>query len=177
MDTTALKEERSRTGGDGNATLRRTATPKHNSSVVDAQKARRQNVDSGYSTSDGLDTRWAQDVPINGSSSNTADGGSKWSPTLQCVKSTVALAEKTSPVTSNYPQFQSPNGSSTPTISTIAGNGNSPVYNCDRPSDGSTPKRGVVSNGSTTNSAQNRFVLTVAISIGFSLTSLYNLVC
>lgn len=148
----ALKEEKSRTGVgyDGNTTLRRTVTPKH--SVVDAQKTRRQNVDSGYSTSDGLDIRWAQEVQINGSSSNTVDGGSKWSPTLQHVKP-APVADKNSPVTNNYPQFPSPNGSSTPTISPAP----TLVYNCD----GSTPKRGSISNGNTANNGQTRFVLKI----------------
>lgn len=77
LDTIATKEEKARAGGsfDGHTTLRRTITPKHNISVLD-QKSRRHHVDSGYSTCDGIDKRWSQELPIS-----TAENASKWSPT------------------------------------------------------------------------------------------------
>lgn len=83
LDTAATKDEKARAGGnfDGHTTLRRTIQSKHNASVIDGQKGRRQHVDSGYSTSDGLDKRWSQETP----SSN--ENGAKWSPTPLHIRS------------------------------------------------------------------------------------------
>ncbi len=83
LETVATKDEKARAGGnfDGHTTLRRTIQTKHNASVVDGQKGRRQHVDSGYSTSDGLDKRWSQETP----SSN--ENGAKWSPTPLHIRS------------------------------------------------------------------------------------------
>lgn len=77
LDTAATKDEKARAGGtyDG-TTLRRTIQSKHNASVLDGPKGRRQHVDSGYSTSDGLDKRWSQETPLSQS-----ENGAKWSPT------------------------------------------------------------------------------------------------
>ncbi|XP_022230147.2 leucine-rich repeat and calponin homology domain-containing protein isoform X1 [Drosophila obscura] len=75
LETQATKDEKgSRTGGnyDGYTTLRR--APRHNSSgnVLEAStnscssssnNQRRHQIDSGYSTSDGLDKRWSHDNP------------------------------------------------------------------------------------------------------------------
>lgn len=87
LETSAQKEEKSKSGinFDGNTTLRRqTITPRHTNSLVDGQKNnnRRQNVDSGYSTSDGgLDKRWSDIQGITNESST-----SKWSPIPLHVK-------------------------------------------------------------------------------------------
>ncbi|XP_037052419.1 leucine-rich repeat and calponin homology domain-containing protein isoform X2 [Bradysia coprophila] len=83
LDNAATKDEKTRAGGnfDGHTTLRRTIQTKHNASVIDGQKGRRQHVDSGYSTSDGLDKRWSQEAP----SSN--ENGAKWSPTPLHIRS------------------------------------------------------------------------------------------
>lgn len=83
LDTTATKDEKVRAGGnfDGNTTLRRTIQTKHNASVVDGQKGRRQHVDSGYSTSDGSDKRWSQETPAS------HENGAKWSPTPIHIRS------------------------------------------------------------------------------------------
>ncbi|XP_017153138.1 leucine-rich repeat and calponin homology domain-containing protein isoform X2 [Drosophila miranda] len=71
LETQATKDEKgSRSGGnyDGYTTLRR--APRHNSSgnVLEAStnsssNQRRHQIDSGYSTSDGLDKRWSHDNP------------------------------------------------------------------------------------------------------------------
>lgn len=97
MDTLASKEEKTKGGGsfDGHTTLRRTI-PKHSNSILDSQKARRQHVDSGYSTCDGLDKRWSQEMPMP--NENVA----KWSPTPIHIK------------TDNY---AIPSGQSTPSLS------------------------------------------------------------
>lgn len=83
LDTAAAKDEKARAGGnfDGHTTLRRTIQSKHNASVVDGQKGRRQHVDSGYSTSDGLDKRWSQETPASN------ENGAKWSPTPLHIRS------------------------------------------------------------------------------------------
>ncbi|CAD7078954.1 unnamed protein product [Hermetia illucens] len=62
LDIQAMKEDKvkSGTGYDGLTTLRR--TPRHTNSLTDASKTRRANIDSGYSTSDGVDKRWSQDA-------------------------------------------------------------------------------------------------------------------
>ncbi|XP_037928211.1 leucine-rich repeat and calponin homology domain-containing protein isoform X2 [Teleopsis dalmanni] len=66
LDTQAAKEEKgSRAGGnyDGYTTLRR--VPRHNSSgnVLEINRVPRHQVDSGYSTCDGIDKRWSHDLP------------------------------------------------------------------------------------------------------------------
>ncbi|XP_068144494.1 leucine-rich repeat and calponin homology domain-containing protein isoform X1 [Drosophila tropicalis] len=73
LETQATKDEKgSRSGGnyDGYTTLRR--APRHNSSgnVLEASSSSNQQrhvarhqIDSGYSTSDGLDKRWSHDAP------------------------------------------------------------------------------------------------------------------
>lgn len=81
LDNAATKDEKTRAGGnfDGHTTLRRTIQTKHNASVIDSQKGRRQHVDSGYSTSDGLDKRWSQET--------SNENGAKWSPTPLHIRS------------------------------------------------------------------------------------------
>lgn len=170
----ALKEEKTRNGGtfDGHTTLRRNAAAKHSSGpLTELQKIRRQNVDSGYSTSDGYDKRWSQELP--GSNGNASNGGggvtttvtdngnpSKWSPTQS--QSLLHNDKHTSNATS-YSQFQSQSsGNSTPTLSPSAGNNNN-TFNSNQSDelaklttisvDNSTPKR---SNSNGSNS--NRFV-------------------
>ncbi|XP_070064927.1 leucine-rich repeat and calponin homology domain-containing protein isoform X1 [Drosophila virilis] len=70
LETQATKEEKgARAGGnyDGYTTLRR--APRHNSSgnmletTTSQRHAGRHQIDSGYSTSDGLDKRWSHDAP------------------------------------------------------------------------------------------------------------------
>ncbi|XP_017044874.1 leucine-rich repeat and calponin homology domain-containing protein isoform X1 [Drosophila ficusphila] len=89
LETQATKDEKgSRSGGnyDGYTTLRR--APRHNSSgnVLEASTTgssnnqRRHQVDSGYSTSDGLDKRWSHDVPAK----------SKTDSPLHCVSNSAA---------------------------------------------------------------------------------------
>ncbi|KAH8412409.1 hypothetical protein KR009_001816 [Drosophila setifemur] len=91
LETQATKDEKgSRSGGnyDGYTTLRR--APRHNSSgnVLEASTTgssggnhhRRHQVDSGYSTSDGLDKRWSHDVP----------GKSKTDSPLHCISNSAA---------------------------------------------------------------------------------------
>ncbi|XP_017116838.1 leucine-rich repeat and calponin homology domain-containing protein isoform X1 [Drosophila elegans] len=90
LETQATKDEKgSRSGGnyDGYTTLRR--APRHNSSgnVLEASTSgssssnqRRHQVDSGYSTSDGLDKRWSHDNPAK----------SKTDSPLHCVSSSAA---------------------------------------------------------------------------------------
>lgn len=194
LDTAALKEEKSRNGGsyDGHTTLRRNAAAKNSSApLTELQKIRRQNVDSGYSTSDGYDKRWSQELAANTSngSTNTApnnnsgtvtDNGnpSKWSPTqAHNLLGSGSGSEKSSPLATTYPQFQShASGNSTPTNvsspvgtmnnNSIGGSGNSSVtVNANHQSideyvkpstlvDNSTPKR-TNSNGGNN---KNRFV-------------------
>lgn len=171
----ALKEEKTRNGGtfDGHTTLRRNAAAKHSSGpLTELQKIRRQNVDSGYSTSDGYDKRWSQELPgSNGNASNSSNGGgtttvtdngnpSKWSPTQS--QSLLHNDKHTSNATS-YSQFQSQSsGNSTPTLSPSAGNNNNTISSNQSDElaklttnsvDNSTPKR---SNSNGSNS--NRFV-------------------
>lgn len=201
LDTAALKEEKSRNGGsyDGHTTLRRNAAAKNcNAPLSELQKIRRQNVDSGYSTSDGYDKRWSQELPAtasnNGTAANSAtvtDNGNpaKWSPTQSHNLlsgggggSSGSGSEKSSPLATTYPQFQShaSSGNSTPTnlsspVGTInnnnigsgSSNGNATVnFNHQaldehiKPStlvDNSTPKRTNL-NGSNNN---NRFVFAI----------------
>lgn len=82
MDTLATKEERAKAGGsfDGHTTLRRTIS-KHNSLLVDTQKGRdrRQHVDSGYSTCDGMEKRWSQEMAPGACLQQSNEA--KWSPT------------------------------------------------------------------------------------------------
>ncbi|XP_031618851.1 leucine-rich repeat and calponin homology domain-containing protein isoform X3 [Contarinia nasturtii] len=131
LDTMALKEEKTRNGGtyDGNTTLRRNAAAKHCSGPLsDLQKIRRQNVDSGYSTSDGYDKRWSQELTTttnsNGTTTVTDNGhsSSKWSPTMA---QSIFNNDKQSPNPSNYSQFQSQtSGNSTPTLTSPVGSNN-----------------------------------------------------
>lgn len=81
LEIAATKDEKTRAGAnfDGHTTLRRTIQSKHN--PIDGQKGRRQHVDSGYGTSDGLDKRWSQETPS--SNENVA----KWSPTPLHIRS------------------------------------------------------------------------------------------
>ncbi|XP_050099114.1 leucine-rich repeat and calponin homology domain-containing protein isoform X2 [Anopheles aquasalis] len=55
LETVAAREEKSKTGSDGHATLRRSALSAKNSGnlLLDSQRNRRAHVDSGYCTSDG----------------------------------------------------------------------------------------------------------------------------
>lgn len=189
LDTVALKEEKSRNGGsyDGHTTLRRNAAAKNSSApLTELQKIRRQNVDSGYSTSDGYDKRWSQELPTNGTttaavaaannSATVTDNGnpSKWSPTqAHNLLSSGVGSEKSSPLATTYPQFQShASGNSTPTnlsspVGTINNNSsvtvnsnNQSIDEYIKPStlvDNSTPKRTNL-NGSNNN---NRFVFEI----------------
>lgn len=83
----SAKEERSKAGGsfDGHTTLRRTIVKQNSNSSSDTStfkgplQNRRQNVDSGYSTCDGLERRWSQELTI----SNDA---AKWSPTPMHIR-------------------------------------------------------------------------------------------
>lgn len=165
LDTIALKEEKSRNGGsfDGHTTLRRNAAAKNSGGPLnELQKIRRQNVDSGYSTSDGYDKRWSQEITnSNGSTTVTDNGNStKWSPTQSQNQPN---NDKSSP--HNYPQFQSQSsGSSTPTL-TSANNNN--AVNSNQSVDerikspvlveSLTPKRSNL-NGNNNSSNNNRFV-------------------
>lgn len=196
LDTVALKEEKSRNGGsyDGHTTLRRNAAAKNCSAPLsELQKIRRQNVDSGYSTSDGYDKRWSQELAPNGTSATAnsvtvTDNGnpSKWSPTqshnlLSGGGSSGSGSEKSSPLATTYPQFQShASGNSTPTnlsspVGTINNNNNGSISSLGNASvnsnhqsidehikpstlvDNSTPKRTNL-NGSNNN---NRFVFKI----------------
>lgn len=137
LDTMAMKEEKTRNGTyDGNTTLRRKAAATHSSGpLTELQKIRRQNVDSGYSTSDGYDKRWSQELPnsANGTPTTPAataatttvtDNGnaSKWSPTQT---QSALSSEKQSPSAASYSQFQpQSSGNSTPTLSSPAGSNN-----------------------------------------------------
>lgn len=164
LDTMAMKEEKTRNGGtfDGHTTLRRNAAAKHSAApLTELQKIRRQNVDSGYSTSDGYDKRWSQELPGsngngNGTTASVTDNGnpSKWSPTQ-----TLLHNDKHTPT--SYTQFQSQSsGNSTPTLSSPAGSANNNNNNSNQSDDfakltaiaidNSTPKRSN-SNGSTNN--------------------------
>lgn len=166
LDTMAMKEEKTRNGGtfDGHTTLRRNAAAKHSAApLTELQKIRRQNVDSGYSTSDGYDKRWSQELPGsngngNGTTASVTDNGnpSKWSPTQ-----TLLHNDKHTPT--SYTQFQSQSsGNSTPTLSSPAGSANNNNNNNNSNQsddfakltaiaiDNSTPKRSN-SNGSTNN--------------------------
>ncbi|XP_030242388.1 leucine-rich repeat and calponin homology domain-containing protein 2 isoform X3 [Drosophila navojoa] len=102
LETQATKEEKgARAGGnyDGYTTLRR--APRHNSSgnmleTTSTQRhAMRHQIDSGYSTSDGLDKRWSHDAP----------GKSKTDSPLHC-----ATLPRTMPSNSSnqQPQQQQP---------------------------------------------------------------------
>lgn len=161
----AMKEEKTRNGGsfDGHTTLRRNVAAKHSGGpLTELQKIRRQNVDSGYSTSDGYDKRWSQELPNSNGSATVTDNGnsSKWSPTQT---QSLLNNEKNSPNATNYTQFQSQSqssGSSTPTLTSPPGSNNNtltPNQSLDeyvKPTgllDNSTPKRSSL-NGN------NRFV-------------------
>lgn len=182
LDTMAMKEEKSRNGGsfDGHTTLRRNAAAKNSAGPLnELQKIRRQNVDSGYSTSDGYDKRWSQEIPNSNGSSTVTDNGnsSKWSPTQS---QSLLNNDKSSPHTANYPQFQSQSsGTSTPTLSSPATNNNNTVNQSvdeyiKSPVlvESSTPKRSN-SNGSNSNSNSNnnRFVLKIIVFCSISCCS------
>ncbi|XP_052894171.1 leucine-rich repeat and calponin homology domain-containing protein isoform X1 [Anopheles moucheti] len=82
LETIASREEKSKTGVDGHATLRRTALSAKNSNsclLDNQQRNRRAHVDSGYCTSDGgfEGKRWMHDED----SHNSGTASSKWSPT------------------------------------------------------------------------------------------------
>ncbi|XP_050076649.1 leucine-rich repeat and calponin homology domain-containing protein-like [Anopheles maculipalpis] len=82
LETIASREEKSKTGVDGHATLRRTALSAKNSNscLLDTQQRnRRAHVDSGYCTSDGgfEGKRWMHDEDAHNS---TISSSSKWSP-------------------------------------------------------------------------------------------------
>lgn len=132
LDTAATKDEKARAGGsyDG-TTLRRTIQSKHNASVLDGPKGRRQHVDSGYSTSDGLDKRWSQETP-----SSQNENGAKWSPTPIHIRSENG-------------------GSSTPSPSHVAGCDDEMKRSSGQGVNGSVPKeneqRKTMSNGSHSN--------------------------
>ncbi|XP_073825101.1 leucine-rich-repeats and calponin homology domain protein isoform X2 [Musca autumnalis] len=67
LETQATKDEKgSRAGGnyDGYTTLRRAPRNNAGGNVVDTHRIGRHNVDSGYSTCDGIDKRWSHDMPI-----------------------------------------------------------------------------------------------------------------
>lgn len=129
-----MKEEKTRNGTyDGNTTLRRKAAATHSSGpLTELQKIRRQNVDSGYSTSDGYDKRWSQELAtsngtptaVNATTTVTDNGNaSKWSPTQ--TQTTILNSEKQSPSAAGYSQFQPhSSGNSTPTMSSPAGSNN-----------------------------------------------------
>lgn len=138
LDTMANKDEKTR-GGDGLMTLRRNAAAKQNSPSTDLLKTRRQNVDSGYCTSDGIDKRWLQEATANGNAENAA----KFSPTPTHIRS---IVEKKSP-TSPYLSYQSKSSTSSPLMSP-ANNNNLCLTNNEEefkrpapPSESSTPKR------------------------------------
>lgn len=154
----ATKEEKSRT--DGNATLRRNAAAKQNAVVSEIQKIRRQHVDSGYSTSDGLDKRWSQELPQNGNTTET--NNSKWSPKPLHIRTTVNERNSPTGTTSSISTYQpqTKSGSSTPALSP-AGNNNLPLSTSSNgdefkrpaiPVETTTPKRYANgSNGSNSN--------------------------
>lgn len=83
----SAKEERSKAGGsfDGHTTLRRTIAKQNSNSSSDTStlkgplQNRRQNVDSGYSTCDGLERRWSQEL-------TTSNDAAKWSPTPMHIR-------------------------------------------------------------------------------------------
>lgn len=172
LDTMALKEEKTRCGVsfDGNTTLRRnTVTKQAAAPLTDLQKIRRQNVDSGYSTSDGYDKRWSQELAVangNATNTNTADNNKEWR--LEKFRTEMGkIQDGDSPKTDNgnatkWPTTQihslvndKPSGNSTPNLSPVTNNNNVEEY--IRPIlsiDSSTPKRSMISNGSN----NNRFV-------------------
>lgn len=175
----ALKEEKSRLGIslDGNATLRRNAVAKQtNGPMSDLQKMRRQNVDSGYSTSDGYDKRWLEDgttaangtpsngapsngTPLNGTTSNgTPPNGAASNGTPSITTSDSGTAAKWSTPSSSAPN-QPAAELSTPNLSPVTQNNNNidEYIRPNVPIDNSTPKRGAaitISNKTNT----NRFV-------------------
>lgn len=169
LDTMALKEEKSKNGGsfDGHTTLRRNAAAKNSAGPLnELQKIRRQNVDSGYSTSDGYDKRWSQEIANSNGSSTVTDNGnaSKWSPTQS---QSLLNHDKSSSHTTNHPQLHSQSsGSSTPTLSSPATNNNNTVNQSvdefiKSPVlvESSTPKRSNLNgSNSNSNSNNNRFV-------------------
>lgn len=83
----SAKEERTKAGGsfDGHTTLRRNIAKQNSNSSSDTStlkgplQNRRQNVDSGYSTCDGLERRWSQEL-------TTSNDAAKWSPTPMHIR-------------------------------------------------------------------------------------------
>lgn len=171
----AMKEEKSKNGTyDGNTTLRRSAMSRNNSSgpVSELQKIRRQNVDSGYSTSDGYDKRWSQE--LNAANHTVTDNGNtaKWSPTLSNDKHSSSIV--------NNSKFQTQSiGTPATALSPVPANNNNSVNGSQttidefiRPSvaiiESSTPKRSTP-NGSN----NNRYVLEPQIIEFHSLDCFY----
>lgn len=89
MDTLANKEERAKAGGsfDGHTTLRRTIG-KQSSILVDTKQTRdtRRQIDSGYSTCDGMEKRWSQELAPGVSLQQANEA--KWSPTPIHIRTT-----------------------------------------------------------------------------------------
>lgn len=170
----ALKEEKSRLGIslDGNATLRRNAVAKQtNGPMSDLQKMRRQNVDSGYSTSDGYDKRWLEDgttaangTPSNGAPSNgtplngTPPNGAASNGTPSTTATDSGTAAKWSTPSSSAPN-QPAAELSTPNLSPVTQNNNNidEYIRPNVPIDNSTPKRGAATTISNKTN-NNRFV-------------------
>lgn len=161
----ALKEEKSRLGIslDGNTTLRRNAVAKQsNGPMTEIQKIRRQNVDSGYSTSDGFDKRWSEELqatsngnPSNGTPTNgTQSNGAQSNGTPSITTTDSGNSNKWStPSALNQPSAQIV----TPNLSPVT-NHNNNVEEYIRPNlpiDNTTPKRSTLSN----KNCSNRFVL------------------
>ncbi|XP_053697000.1 leucine-rich repeat and calponin homology domain-containing protein isoform X3 [Sabethes cyaneus] len=82
LETAAAKEEKSKSGLDGHATLRRSALSSKNSggSLLDGTRNRRAHVDSGYSTSDG---GFDGGIGLSGLLSADSGGGSAGNGTLE----------------------------------------------------------------------------------------------
>lgn len=104
LETQATREEKgARAGGnyDGYTTLRR--APRHNSSgnmletTASQRNPARHQIDSGYSTSDGLDKRWSHDAP---------GGKSKTDSPLHCATLPRAMPSSNSSSNSSSSQQQ-----------------------------------------------------------------------
>lgn len=106
LETAAAKEEKSKCGTDGHATLRRSALTSKNSSgsLLDGTRNRRAHVDSGYSTSDGgfEGKRWSQDDPHDYGTCSP-----KWSP----IPMHTGFAGKPPPASSSTAQHSHSGGS------------------------------------------------------------------
>lgn len=159
----ALKEEKSRLGIslDGNTTLRRNAMAKQsNGPMSELQKIRRQNVDSGYSTSDGYDKRWSEELPVatngtptNGSPPNATPSNSTPSITTTDNGSSVKYSTPSAPSQPSG-QISTPNLSPVVNHNNINNNNNNNVEEYIRPNlpiDNATPKRSTISNKGNSN--------------------------